>query len=121
MNDLSEHTASSSSKLPTGVVFESAREIIPQTYAGDATYTTEIDTAADRDARAILERNIKITSERSLVDDGPKLYQGQSAYKGLINKSMDQVGSNKVTGYACCSLVHMLLQSTYSSILAKLN
>jgi hypothetical protein len=30
------------------VVFESSREIAPTTYAGDATYSTEVDTASDR-------------------------------------------------------------------------
>jgi PDZ domain-containing secreted protein len=29
-------------------VFESSRELVPQSYAGDATHTTEVDTAHDR-------------------------------------------------------------------------
>ena len=29
-------------------VFESSRELVPQSYAGDATHTIEIDTAHDR-------------------------------------------------------------------------
>jgi hypothetical protein len=29
-------------------VFESLRELVPQSYAGDATHTTEVDTAHDR-------------------------------------------------------------------------
>ena len=50
LNEDSNAAVSSS----VAVTFESNREIMPQAYAGDATYTTEIDTATDRDARAIL-------------------------------------------------------------------
>lgn len=96
----------STSKLVSGstastaigsVVYESTREIVPQSYAGDATHSTEIDTSADRDTRAILERNIKL-SQASDGANGVKLYQGQHAYKSLIPKTLDQVSSNKVSG-----------------------
>ena len=115
----------------TGTLYESARTIMPTKYAGDATHTSEIDTATDRysnqtsmcdrpdcldfffllriryigltdddllffrDARAILERNIKL-NEEGTVDD--KLYRGQSGYKNFIKKDASQVGANKHTG-----------------------
>jgi hypothetical protein len=59
-----------------------------------------------RDARAILERNIKLNSEG--VVDGEKVYRGQAGYKNFISKNMAQVGSNKYTGYdkeECISIV----------------
>lgn len=37
-------------------VYESKREVVPQSYAGEATATAQIDTSIDRDARAALER-----------------------------------------------------------------
>ena len=85
-----------SKSLVGSVVYESTREIVPQQYAGNATSYTEIDTSADRDARAILERNIKLSSSEN--DGDTKVYQGQNAYKSLIPKTLDQVSSNKVSG-----------------------
>ena len=55
--NLGFHTAGSSKKNREGdsglgatvtTVFESSRELVPQSYAGDATHTIEIDTAHDR-------------------------------------------------------------------------
>jgi RING finger protein 113A len=37
-------------------VYESAREVVPQSYAGDAFATVQVDTAHDRDAMAVLSR-----------------------------------------------------------------
>lgn len=51
------HTSGGSKKSMEGdsglgatvtTVFESSRELVPQSYAGDATHTIEIDTAHDR-------------------------------------------------------------------------
>ena len=93
----SDDTSKLTSKSSVGgVVYESSREIVPQSYAGNATHYTEIDTSADRDARTILERNIKLASSDNVGD--VKLYQGQNAYKSLIPKTLDQVSSNKVSG-----------------------
>jgi hypothetical protein len=50
-----------------------------------------------RDARAILERNIKLNSDGALNGE-EKIYRGQSGYKNYIAKDMAQVGSNKYTG-----------------------
>ena len=88
-------TPKPSNSFRSAGIFESSREVIPQSYAGDATYTSEIDTATDRDARAILERNIKLNSENP---EGAALYKGQQAYKSLIPKTLDQIASNKFTG-----------------------
>jgi RING finger protein 113A len=79
-------------------VFESTKQLVSQKYSGDATYTTEIDTAIDRDARAILERNIKLQDE-GVLDNEPNVYRGQSAYKSYTGKKdLSQVGANKITG-----------------------
>lgn len=81
--------------ISSGSVYESSRSIVPEKYAGDATHTSEIDTETDRDARAILERNIKINEEGSVND---KLYRGQAGYKNFIKKDATQIGANKHTG-----------------------
>jgi RING finger protein 113A len=77
----------------------SAREIVPQQYAGDATYESQIDTATDRDARAILERNLQANADGSAEDASGKVYKGQAGYKNYITKNEAQVGMNKYTGY----------------------
>ena len=87
---------SSTTTTQVGVVFESDRNVVPQSYAGDATYTSEIDTSTDRDARAILERNMKLTAGQQIGEE--TFYQGQAAYKSLVSKTQDQVSSNKVSG-----------------------
>jgi hypothetical protein len=79
-------------------VFESTKEILPQQYAGDATHTSEIDTATDRDARALLERSIELNESGAL--DNKNVYLGQHAYKSYAKKDMSAVGANKFTGYA---------------------
>ncbi len=50
-----------------------------------------------RDARAILERNIRLNSE-GVVDANDKVYRGKAGYKNYITKDIAQVGSNKYTG-----------------------
>jgi RING finger protein 113A len=78
-------------------VFDSTREVKPVDYAGGATHTTDIDTQTDRDARAVLERNIKL-QESGEVDTDPNVYRGLNAYKQYVKKDMAQVGNNKMTG-----------------------
>lgn len=50
-----DESTAASSKVAT--MYESTRTALPQSYAGSATATSEIDTAHDRDTRAVLERN----------------------------------------------------------------
>ncbi|KAG7381772.1 hypothetical protein PHYPSEUDO_005654 [Phytophthora pseudosyringae] len=76
----------------------SEREIVPQQYAGDATYETQIDTEKDRDARAVMERSIKANQDGSSDADSGKVYRGQAAYKSYITKKESQIGMNKYTG-----------------------
>ena len=78
-------------------VYLSSREIVPHTYAGDATHTSEIDTAIEKDARTILERNILLNAN-GVLDNEPNVYRGQAGYKNFITKDLAQVGSNKHTG-----------------------
>ncbi|KAF1326313.1 Ring finger protein, partial [Globisporangium splendens] len=77
---------------------ESEREIVPQKYAGDATYETQIDTEKDRDARSIMERNIKRNEDGSADQESGKIYKGQAGYKNYISKNESQIGMNKYTG-----------------------
>jgi RING finger protein 113A len=51
-------------------VYESTREVVPQSYAGDAVATVQIDTAEDRDARAALERKKDMPSLTSIKASG---------------------------------------------------
>lgn len=88
---------SSDDIVTTTAVYESSRVLMPQTYAGGATHTSEIDTETDRDARAILERAITLNNNGTL-DSEPNVYRGQAAYKTFVHKDMAQVGANKVTG-----------------------
>lgn len=64
----------------------------------DATRNHEIDTAPDRDHRAILERNAKIDKG---IKDGTLekgLYRGMGAYKQYSNRSEGAIAANKYTG-----------------------
>jgi len=79
----------------TGTMYQSERTVMPTKYAGDATHTSEIDTAPDRDARALLEKNIALNKDGTVND---KLYHGQAGYKNFIQKDAAQVGGNKHTG-----------------------
>lgn len=104
------HNGGASREISGTTIYESTREVVAHKYAGDATHTSEIDTETDRfillvflfshhrfrDARAILERNIKLNSDGSL--DGEKVYRGLAGYKNFISKDISQVGSNKYTG-----------------------
>lgn len=74
---------------------------MPQAYAGDATYETQIDTEKDRDARAIMERNIQRNEDGSAEQESGRVYKGQAGYKNYITKKESQVGMNKYTGCVC--------------------
>lgn len=88
---------SQESSVITTTIYDSTREAAPVTYAGNATHTSEIDTAADRDARAILERSIKM-QEEGIIDSDPNVYRGQAAYRSFVKKDPAQAGMNKFTG-----------------------
>ncbi|KAJ0403861.1 hypothetical protein P43SY_004834 [Pythium insidiosum] len=77
---------------------DSERQLVPQKYAGDATYESQIDTEKDRDARAILERNLKVNEDGTADAESGKVYRGQAAYKNYIKKNEAQIGMNKYTG-----------------------
>lgn len=46
--------------MSAGSLFESSRTAVPVSNSGGATHYTEIDTQADRDTRAILEKNVRL-------------------------------------------------------------
>lgn len=55
-------------------VYESAREVVPHSYAGDAFAIAEVDTAHDRDAMAVLARtkdSSKISASKAAGTIGP--------------------------------------------------
>lgn len=81
-------------------VFDSTRNAAPEQFSGGATHYNEIDTSVDRDARSILERNMKLQLEKEDDEDGESatVYRGMGAYKSYITKDMAQVGANKFTG-----------------------
>ncbi|RHY18980.1 hypothetical protein DYB36_003995 [Aphanomyces astaci] len=74
----------------------STRQSVRQAYAGDATYESQIDTEQDKDARAILEKNIKLNADGN--DLSGKIYQGQAGYKNYATKKEASIGMNKYTG-----------------------
>jgi len=61
-----------------------------------ATALDESETSKDRDATALLKRNIEL-NESGEAEDGNK-YRGQAGYKSYIKKDMSRIGSNKHTG-----------------------
>eukprot|EP00929_Paragymnodinium_shiwhaense_P041770 TRINITY_DN21694_c0_g1_i1.p1 TRINITY_DN21694_c0_g1~~TRINITY_DN21694_c0_g1_i1.p1 ORF type:complete len:350 (-),score=89.58 TRINITY_DN21694_c0_g1_i1:124-1173(-) len=64
----------------------------------DATRSHEIDTAPDRDHRAILERNAQINKglKDGTLEKG--VYRGMGAYKQYTNRSEGAIAANKYTG-----------------------
>lgn len=64
--------------------------------SGGATAIAEFDTAADRDERAIRERNIEL-NESGVADDATT-YRGAAGYKNYIRKDKEQLAANKFTG-----------------------
>lgn len=52
----------------------------------------------DRDARAIMERNIQRNEDGSADQESGKVYKGQAGYKNYIAKKESQIGMNKYTG-----------------------
>eukprot|EP00937_MAST-01D_sp_MAST-1D-sp2_P002869 g2869.t1 len=88
--------SSASNRASVLGAIESARDALPTAYAGGATYETSVDTADDRDARAIAERNLEL-NKSGAVDDA-KVYRGQAGYKNYIEKDAAQIAGNKFTG-----------------------
>ncbi|CAM9424612.1 unnamed protein product, partial [Laminaria digitata] len=83
--------------MSAGSLFESSRTAVPVNNAGGATHYTQIDTEADRDTRAILEKNVRL-NEAGATTDQDGLYHGQAGYKNHIKKDEAQIGGNKHTG-----------------------
>ena len=76
-----EHGASTSTSV--GVEFVSDKAARPTQHAGDATHTSEIDTATDRDARAILERSLQGGEQQhGEKEKGGTVYRGQALVAG---------------------------------------
>eukprot|EP01035_Chromulina_nebulosa_P017672 gene17672-23261_t len=81
-------------------VFESTKDSKSFNYGGSATHYNEIDTSVDRDARAVLERKIKLSNELSNNQDSndDKIYRGKNAYQSFVKADLATVGANKITG-----------------------
>ena len=78
-------------------VFESTNDATAYQYGGGATSYSEIDTSIDRDARSILERNMKLTTSEQQNSSDP-LYRGHGAYQSYTKQDSSQIGANKFTG-----------------------
>jgi RING finger protein 113A len=92
-------------------VFRSSRTAEVSRY-DVATRTNEIDTAFDRDSRAMAERNIQVISEKKkgaapsvTIEDASgititaSVYQGKGAYETFTgDKTVDSVGAKKMAG-----------------------
>mmetsp|Transcript_8365 Transcript_8365/g.25985 ORF Transcript_8365/g.25985 Transcript_8365/m.25985 type:complete len:342 (+) Transcript_8365:71-1096(+) len=78
-------------------VFASNRSVERREYRGGAFEASEIDASTDRDARAILERKVKLAAE-GRTNDETKLYAGAAAYKSYVKVDESRIGGNKYTG-----------------------
>lgn len=94
-------------------VFDSTRNALPQSYAGDATATNEVDTAHDRDNRAILERNQeidKVSKSKSTGIFGPVRAPTYLRSSTRFDYQMDICKDFKETGFCgfgdSCKFLH---------------
>ena len=62
-------------------------------HRGGAFAYGEVDTEADKDTRAQLERNLELQKT-----EGDGTYRGQAGYKSYVKKDEAQIGANKYTG-----------------------
>lgn len=108
-------SATGDAGFKVGVV-QSTRSAEAAHVGGGATASLEIDTAHDRDARALLEKSIALSAAAvegavAAGDDaeaaeaaatgastGPKLYKGEAAYRDYLGKSAESVSLGKITG-----------------------
>ena len=90
--------ASSDEEEGVVAVWASSRSVAPKDRArGGAFAEVEIDARTDTDARALLEKKLKLQKE-GLTNDDTKIYKGQVGYKSYANIQESQVGANKYTG-----------------------
>jgi RING finger protein 113A len=94
-------------------VFDSTRNALPQSYAGDATATNEIDTAHDRDNRAVLERNEetdKVSKNKFTGTFGPMRAPTYLRSTSRFDYQMDICKDFKETGFCgfgdSCKFLH---------------
>lgn len=80
-------------RLQASAVFASSRTTAPIEHRGGAFAHIEVDTEADRDQRAILERNLELQGT-----EGDGTYRGAAGYKSYVKKDEAQIGANKYTG-----------------------
>lgn len=81
--------------------FASAKNSGPHPVAGGAFATSEIDTAADRDGLALLERKLELQHESmAAMESGqPREYKGLAAYSNFIGKDAAEARTKaKVSG-----------------------
>ena len=79
--------------LQASAVFASSRTTAPVEHRGGAFAYGEVDTEADKDTRAVLERNLELQKT-----EGDGTYRGQAGYKSYVKKDEAQIGANKYTG-----------------------
>jgi RING finger protein 113A len=102
----SEHRSETQGQSADAVLGREAstRDAAPAEYGGGATTTLEIDTAHDRDGRALLERALE--AEKHAAHETPggvegeseKVYKGMNAYATGRKFAENTASMNKVTG-----------------------
>ena len=77
--------------------YSSTREASAVEYGGGATASLEINTDHANDARALLEKSIKLGNEKG-EEAHEGVYRGEAARKSYVHRDIAQAGGNKVTG-----------------------
>ena len=80
----------------------STREAAQFQYRGGAFESIETETSADRDNRAVKERNLALNETMQGDGDasaaGAKVYRGEAGYKNYIAKSKEKLAAGKFSG-----------------------
>ena len=80
----------------------STREAAQFKYRGGAFESIETETSADRDNRAVKERNLALNETMQGDGDasaaGAKVYRGEAGYKNYIAKSKEKLAAGKFSG-----------------------
>lgn len=90
-----EEVESDEDEEKTGAVFASNRSATRIEHRGGAFEMSEVDAAASSDARALLEKKLKMQAEGKTNDE---TYRGAAAYRSYVKIQESQIGGNKYTG-----------------------
>jgi RING finger protein 113A len=91
-------TKKKTSNIVSDLAEVSEKNAMAHQYGGGTFAESEIDTAADRDQRAILEKNLKMQQDGTAEEQSGSVYRGQAGYKNYIQVKESQIGGAKYTG-----------------------